>query len=177
MPPTTISSAPPLESFTLLAEHQSQTPSSFYGSKPVLHYHAVEARALAPRDQISRLPFFTRQEDGEAAGGDGEAAEMKAEVVDAFISSEYVQHCPDCTTFYNKCLWELNRADYTCSETSRSSTTVPLLVSQFHTLPSPSTQFRDYPILRTPPRNYKDYICNSTSPIRMQWLKMTNLRR
>lgn len=108
MPPTTISSAPPLDSFTPLADHQSQTPSSFYGAKPVLHYHAVGARALSPGDQISRLPFFMGQVDGEAASGDGEAA-----VVDAFISSEYV----DCAACFDSFYEELSVLTIRVTET------------------------------------------------------------
>ena len=94
MPPTTIHSAPPLNTFTALADHQSQTPEVFYGAKPVLHYHAVGARALVSRVQLSKLPIFS-QRQGEVAS---EAAEdvppegldgtMIAEVIDAYISSE-----------------------------------------------------------------------------------------
>jgi nucleotide-sensitive chloride channel 1A len=93
MPPTTIHSAPPLDSFTPLADHQSQTPEVFYGAKPVLHYHAVGARALISRDQISKLPIFSQRPDGQVAP---EAAVVEsegpnsiiAEVIDAYISSE-----------------------------------------------------------------------------------------
>jgi nucleotide-sensitive chloride channel 1A len=91
MPLTTIHSAPPLDTFTPLAEHQSQTPEVFYGAKPVLHYHAVGTRALVSREQMSKLPLFSPT-PGE---GPSEAAEpetldraMIAEVVDAYISSE-----------------------------------------------------------------------------------------
>ena len=89
MPPTTIHSAPTLDSFTPLADHQSQTPEVFYGAKPVLHHHTTGARALVSRDQLSKLPIFS-QTHGERAS---EAEEVQpevlvAEVVDAYISSE-----------------------------------------------------------------------------------------
>lgn len=89
MPPTTIHAAPPLDSFTTLADHQSQTPTSFYGAKPVLHYHATGTRALAARSQLSKLPIFTPLAEGQG----GETAEAEAgvnsvELVEAFISSE-----------------------------------------------------------------------------------------
>jgi nucleotide-sensitive chloride channel 1A len=98
MPPTTIHSAPALDSFTALADHQSQTPTSFYGAKPVLHYHGVDVRALVSQDQVSKLPIFTSSSDqestsastsAEAGEGSPEAA-SKVEIVDAFVSSEYV---------------------------------------------------------------------------------------
>ncbi len=66
MPPTTLREAPALESFTSLAEHQSQTPTSFYSAKPVLHYHAVGARAIVSRDQVSKLPIFASTPESHA---------------------------------------------------------------------------------------------------------------
>jgi nucleotide-sensitive chloride channel 1A len=90
MPPTTIRSAPALDSFTPLAEHQSQTPTTFYGAKPVLHYHGVGVRALAFRNQLSKLPIFASTEP---AAADGEGA-TTVEVVDTYINSEYVPFSP-----------------------------------------------------------------------------------
>lgn len=95
MPPTTIRTPPALDSFTSLADHQSQTPTSFFGAKPVLHFHTTAARARIPSDQISKLPIFGPA-DGEAqdeAGNNGdEAADegFQMETVDVFVSSEYV---------------------------------------------------------------------------------------
>ena len=89
MPPTTIHAAPSLDSFTALAEHQAQTPTSFYGAKPVLHYHATDTRALATASQLSRLPIFAAVAESQADGtGDAEAREKSVEVVEAFVSSE-----------------------------------------------------------------------------------------
>ena len=96
MPPTTIHSAPALDSFTTLADHQSQTPTSFYGAKPVLHYHGIGVRALISQDQVSKLPIFTSSSDQQSASTSVEAGEgspeaaSKIEIVDAFVSSEYV---------------------------------------------------------------------------------------
>jgi len=97
MPPTTIHAAPALNSFTTLADHQSQTPMSFYGAKPVLHYHGSGIRALISQDQLSKLPIFTASSDGPQPTstviedpGETSGAALKAENVDAFVSSEYV---------------------------------------------------------------------------------------
>jgi nucleotide-sensitive chloride channel 1A len=96
MPPTTIHSVPALDTFTTLADHQSQTPTSFYGAKPVLHYHGVGVRALIAENQVSKLPIFAspdgQQPPGNALEAAGESSSLvtKVENVDAFISSEYV---------------------------------------------------------------------------------------
>jgi chloride channel, nucleotide-sensitive, 1A len=89
MPPTTIHAAPPLDSFTALADHQAQTPTSFYGAKPVLYYHATGIRALAARSQLSKLPIFAAVVEGQADGTEeAEARANSVEVVEAFVSSE-----------------------------------------------------------------------------------------
>jgi nucleotide-sensitive chloride channel 1A len=96
MPPTTIHSVPALDSFTALADHQSQTPTSFYGAKPVLHYHGVGVRALISQSQVSKLPIFTSSSDQQSTSASVEAGEgspeaaTKVEVVDTFVSSKYV---------------------------------------------------------------------------------------
>jgi len=89
MPPATIHAAPPLDSFTALADHQAQTPTSFYGTKPVLHYHAAGTRALAAASQLSKLPIFATVAEGQADGtGGAEPRANSVEVVEAFVSSE-----------------------------------------------------------------------------------------
>ena len=96
MPPATIHSPPELDSFTSLADHQSQTPASFYGANPVLHYHAVGLRAVAPLGTASKLPIFRQGDESaaaEASTADPESQEGSndttvTEIVDAFINSE-----------------------------------------------------------------------------------------
>lgn len=68
MPPTIIRSPPVLDSFVSLEEHQSQTPASFFGAKPVLHHHVIGALALTSRDQIPNLAIF-RSASGASHGG------------------------------------------------------------------------------------------------------------
>ena len=94
MPPTTIHSPPALDSFTPLADHQSQTPEVFYGGKPVLHHHVIGGRALVRRDQLFKLPIFSHaQRDVAFDTAEDEQAEaldddVVAVVVDGYISSE-----------------------------------------------------------------------------------------
>jgi nucleotide-sensitive chloride channel 1A len=85
MPPTTIRTPPPLSSFTPLAEHQSATPSSFYGAKPVLHYHVKGAKALYYKSHQSSLPIFSNLAQNGVA--DEEDRLLEAEV-DVYVNSE-----------------------------------------------------------------------------------------
>jgi nucleotide-sensitive chloride channel 1A len=82
---TVIRSSPALDSFTPLAEYQSQTPASFVVSKPVLHYHGVGATALAQQDYVSKLPIFATPEATQDA--EDTAANAVASV-DVFVTSE-----------------------------------------------------------------------------------------
>jgi len=84
MPPTTIHEAPSLDSFTPLAEHQAQTPSTFFNAKPILHFHATAVRVLVPRSQLSQLPIFASIESTTTEDG------SSVEIVEAFVTSEYV---------------------------------------------------------------------------------------
>jgi chloride channel, nucleotide-sensitive, 1A len=103
MPLTTIRSPPALDSFIPLTEHQSQTPTSFFGAKPVLYCYIAGARALVSKDQTSTLPLFSpageRAHDGtertEPSDTVGQTAEEERQapvvaVVDVFVNSEYV---------------------------------------------------------------------------------------
>jgi chloride channel, nucleotide-sensitive, 1A len=101
MPPTTIRSAPALDSFTSLEDHQSQTPATFYGTKPVLHYHIIGAGVLITEGQMLKLPVFRSANaagNGGATGAESSTAgegtlvqdgsHMGNIVVDVFVSSE-----------------------------------------------------------------------------------------
>lgn len=92
MPPTTIRSAPALDSFTSLEDHQSQTPASFYEAKPVLHHHIVGAGVLIASDQKLKLPIFhpaSSTISGAAHNNDGFLG-MGDVVVDVYVNSEQV---------------------------------------------------------------------------------------
>jgi len=80
MLPTTIHEAPALEFFTALADHQSQTPTTFFDAKPVLHYHYADGRVLVSQDSASRLPMFSQ-----AAEGNTDTSAVAAAI---YISSE-----------------------------------------------------------------------------------------
>ena len=53
-----VSELPTVDSFTPLSEHQSQTPGTFFGGKPVLHCHSPTTNlvvSLAQYEQTSAL--------------------------------------------------------------------------------------------------------------------------
>jgi nucleotide-sensitive chloride channel 1A len=66
-----VTEAPSQESFTALADHQSETPTTFFGSKPVLHHHSPNATIVVAKSQYDE---FTALHDLQAAtttGGSG----------------------------------------------------------------------------------------------------------
>lgn len=50
---------PPTSSFTPLSEHQTQTPTTFFGSTPVLHVSFTGADLLISKHDASHWPAFT----------------------------------------------------------------------------------------------------------------------
>ncbi|GAB1314447.1 Regulator of volume decrease after cellular swelling-domain-containing protein [Madurella fahalii] len=100
MSPATVRSPFALSDYTPLAEHQEQTPESFYDGKPVLYYHATGAKAWVPKSQRGKLPFFpadlssapTAPENGALNGLTEEHVEQK---VDLFVNSQNLAvFCP-----------------------------------------------------------------------------------
>jgi hypothetical protein len=48
----TIETAPTVDSFTRLEEHQQQTPYSFFGGPAILHLHCSDAKVLVSRQSL-----------------------------------------------------------------------------------------------------------------------------
>ena len=88
MAPITLHSAPPLDSFITLQEYQSRTPASFFDGPPILHYHSANARAIARRSQLPKLPFFAQVTE---ASTEEVADDDVVEQLEIFVSSEYVR--------------------------------------------------------------------------------------
>ncbi|ORX97457.1 regulator of volume decrease after cellular swelling-domain-containing protein [Clohesyomyces aquaticus] len=63
-----LSTAPASDEFTPLEEHQTQTPSTFFGAKPVLHAHYTGLSLSMPSSKFSYNPAvarFATEADGE----------------------------------------------------------------------------------------------------------------
>jgi len=87
MPPTILHEPPTLDSFTPISEHESKTPSTFFGAKPILHYHSTSLRVVVSSSQIDALPIFTA--DNVA---DKNRASSIVELAEAYVTSELVQN-------------------------------------------------------------------------------------
>jgi len=65
-----IRTAPELSSFTSLAEHQAQTPDTFYGGNPVLYYHCANAELSIDSQQLEASAAFSAlRADSDATSG------------------------------------------------------------------------------------------------------------
>lgn len=103
---STIRTEPALEQYTSLDEHQAQTPGTFFGGKPVLHYHGSDASLCLDMEQLNSIPelsplkLSTPAQAPPAANGEGDG--MKALInVDIWASSEYIRlH----ETYFLRCL-------------------------------------------------------------------------
>lgn len=54
-----ITTAPSLSDYTSLSDHQSETPGTFFGGKPVLYLHSANATLQIGRKRISEQSSFT----------------------------------------------------------------------------------------------------------------------
>lgn len=89
MLPTTIRSPPSADDYTPLSEYQSQTPESFVGGKPVLHFSLVGAKATIPKSQCGTLAIFPADAAAaEGTGVNGIDEATVARVVDVYVNSE-----------------------------------------------------------------------------------------
>ena len=79
-----LNTAPKTEDFTPLQEHQQQTPTTFFGAKPVLYAHYSGLTLSAPASQLQQHVAFSKF----SSESDGEDALVKD--VALWVSSEYV---------------------------------------------------------------------------------------
>ncbi|KAK1983979.1 regulator of volume decrease after cellular swelling-domain-containing protein [Colletotrichum cereale] len=93
MLPTTIRSPPSLEDFTPIEDHQAQTPETFFGGKPVLHFHLEGAKAWIPASQKGNLAVFPADVATPASAPEGAtlkevSEELVEQQVSVFVNSE-----------------------------------------------------------------------------------------
>lgn len=80
-----VHAAPDLADFNILSEHQEQTPSSFFGGKPVLHLSARAATLKVSSDVFAARPELNQLTRGNAtAPRDGQ---VFIENVDVWVTS------------------------------------------------------------------------------------------
>lgn len=52
MPLEAVNTAPSLDSYTPLSEHEAQTPRTFFGARAVLHAHVKDCKVLIAREDV-----------------------------------------------------------------------------------------------------------------------------
>ena len=55
-----VSSSPKPEDFTPLSDHQSETPTTFFGGKPVLYAHHAGLTLSIPRSKLQDNPAIAK---------------------------------------------------------------------------------------------------------------------
>lgn len=96
-----ITTAPVLDDFTLLSDHEAQTPGTFFGGKPVLHLHCPQAQLRTSKSEtveddapaIAKWLQSGAQDDSSAADGaaqNGHDADTNVREVDVWVTSRYV---------------------------------------------------------------------------------------
>lgn len=87
-------SPPSSSTFIPLAEHQSQTPESFYSGPPVLHHLSRGCKIVILDQDLKSSPALSGLQaggNGSTNGEDGDGdKEVIVEGVDVWIASEYV---------------------------------------------------------------------------------------
>lgn len=83
-----IDSAPKVEDFTPLQEHQEQTPSTFFGAKSVLYAHqaglSLSVSATKLQEDAAFAKFSFERE--------GESDDALVKDVNVWVNSEYAQY-------------------------------------------------------------------------------------
>ena len=82
----TIDRAPQVGHYTLLSQHQEQTPGTFYGAKPILHLHSPAAQIKISQEDLESQPTFAGLKD-ETDTTDDEGQSIISNV-DVWIASE-----------------------------------------------------------------------------------------
>jgi len=91
MPLESVSQTPRVEDFTALSEHQSQTPTTFFGARPVLHQHSsgitlsVRKADYDSNDVLREFQAPTRSSD---APNGVEDEDIELEGLDVWVTSQ-----------------------------------------------------------------------------------------
>ena len=92
-----IADCPSEDSFVPLSEHQEQTPGTFFGGRPVLHYHCLAAKLVTTADRLRLSPVLAQLHKDTDAGAqvNGSAHTESSEVIiipdlDIWVTSQLV---------------------------------------------------------------------------------------
>lgn len=79
-----VTQAPKHEDFTQLSEHQAQTPTTFFGARPVLHHYSADAKLVVRRSEYDEHDVLRQIH----TSTDSETEDVVL-VVDVWITSRY----------------------------------------------------------------------------------------
>ena len=83
-----INTSPSVDEFTLLSEHQAQTPGTFFGGKTVLHLRSPGASVKISREDIESHPALLALRDPDNTTEEEELLVIKG--VDIWVTSRSV---------------------------------------------------------------------------------------
>jgi nucleotide-sensitive chloride channel 1A len=70
----TTHTAPRVEDFTPLSQHQEQTPGTFFGGSPVLHLHSPGGQIkISPEDLETQSAIASLHDEAPSVDNDGQA--------------------------------------------------------------------------------------------------------
>jgi nucleotide-sensitive chloride channel 1A len=82
-----LTTPPKADDFTPLQEHQEQTPTTFFGAKPVLYAHQSALTLVAPVGQLQTDPIFSKFSHN-GSGHPGQDEQVRD--VEIWVTSECV---------------------------------------------------------------------------------------
>ncbi|KAB2576704.1 hypothetical protein DBV05_g4766 [Lasiodiplodia theobromae] len=93
MPFEKLTTAPVASDFTPLEEHQSQTPGTFFGAKPVLHLHSADTQLVVSQADLegqSLFPDLRTTPSASTNGTNGESADTQLVIpgLDVWVTSQ-----------------------------------------------------------------------------------------
>lgn len=82
----TIGQAPSIADFELLSEHQSRTPGTFFGGKPILHLHSPASKIRIHAADLASQPDFTALTANNGSHSDAEVVEISS--LEVWVTSQ-----------------------------------------------------------------------------------------
>lgn len=91
--------SPSEDEFTPLQEHQEQTPSTFFGAKPVLYFQTSGLELVGPKEKLQSGPAFAQFS---TEGEDTNEGDVLARNIDVWVTSEFAGPLFDSCLHTNK---------------------------------------------------------------------------
>lgn len=83
-----ITAAPSEDSFVPLSEHESQTPSTFFGSRAILHLHLSSVQLLVDSEQLEASPELAKLHEPAGAEQASHAERLALPDIQLWVTSK-----------------------------------------------------------------------------------------